>query len=107
MRVPLVELIYDADCPNVGLARRRLEQALSEAGQADWLEWDRSSSESPAYACRFGSPTILIDGIDVAGEGPSVDACACRVYDIDGHLDGAPAAAVILSAYRQATRSEP
>jgi len=32
---PKIELIYDADYPNVGRARERLSQAVAERGQGD------------------------------------------------------------------------
>ena len=60
-----VELIYDADCPNVAATRARLIAAFAAAGLAPrWQEWQRGSEGSPEYARRFGSPTILVDGRD-------------------------------------------
>ncbi|HXE89715.1 MAG TPA: hypothetical protein VNK82_01995 [Terriglobales bacterium] len=79
--MPRVELIYDLDCPNVSEARVELLRAFERAGMpARWEEWERSAAESPSYARRFGSPTVLVDGEDIipmdeiAGEG------CCRLY---------------------------
>jgi len=42
-----VELIYDADCPNVAAARCLLIQAFARTGvSARWCEWERGAPES-------------------------------------------------------------
>ena len=80
-----VELIYDADCPNVPATRSLLIKAFTQTGvSARWKEWDRNSAESPAYASSFGSPSILVDGQDIAGVLPSTGTRACRVYSGSG-----------------------
>ncbi len=66
-----VDLIYDADCPNVAAARSQLLAAFARAGRAArWSEWDRGRPDSPGYVRGYGSPTILVDGRDVAGAEP-------------------------------------
>jgi hypothetical protein len=99
--MPRVELIYDADCPNVLDARRVLEEAFSLASlEPSWTEWERSSPGSPPHVRGYGSPTILVDGRDLAGAEPTADGCdACRVYDHGGGvLRGVPRAAQIAAA---------
>ncbi len=95
-----VELIYDADCPNVTQARSLLIKAFARSGvSARWLEWDRASPESPGYVRAFGSPTILVDGKDVAETGAVSGAGACRVYsDSAGRLSGIPPLDTVSSA---------
>lgn len=102
--MPRVELVYDADCPNVEAAREQLRRALAQAGQAtQWEEWERSDPAAPAYARRYGSPTILVDGRDVAG-GPPTDANCCRLYRTgEGRLQGIPSVKAIASALCEAT----
>lgn len=79
--MPKVELIYDQDCPNVTAARANLMKALTRANlTAKWQEWDRKSSDSPHYVRRYGSPSILIDGVDVGGSEPGTENASCRVY---------------------------
>jgi len=87
-----LELIYDDDCPNVPAAREALRQACEQAGiSPEWHEWDRADSASPTYAAQYGSPTVLVDGEDVAGSNSQSDAQACRVYRTDaGQMLGAP-----------------
>ena len=94
-----VELIYDAQCLNVEAARSRLREAFQAAGlSAHWREWDRNDPESPARVRGYGSPTILIDGQDVAGAAPG-EANACRVYaQGDGGFARVPSVAVIVEA---------
>ncbi len=97
--MPTVELIYDRDCPNVEDTRVQLRQALEAAGLApEWQEWDRADPRAPAYARRYGSPTVLVDGRDVAGTEPS-DAPSCRIYaSTAGRGRGVPAADMIAAA---------
>jgi mercuric ion transport protein len=100
--VTRVELIYDGDCPNVPKARVRLLQAFAEAGIAPhWLEWERGDPASPDYVRGYGSPTILVDGRDVEGAGPSDDIHCCRLYsDSESGFQGAPPVRSITSALR-------
>ena len=91
-----VELLYDEDCPNAETARVALAGALSALKKpVKWTEWERASVEAPAYAHSYGSPTILIDGVDVAGALPDRTANSCRLY---GHKQGAPSVAQIQKA---------
>lgn len=86
-----IELIYDRDCPNVHAARANLREALTQAGlPATWQEWERGSAECPPHYRRYGSPTILIHGRDVALSADT-EAGHCRLYaDGQGGFQGAP-----------------
>lgn len=97
---PTVEFIYDADCPNVEAARGQLLMAFERVRIApQWQEWDRAKEDTPPYAGSYGSPTLLVDGRDVAGVEPSADAACCRVYrGEDGSLSGVPSADEIVRA---------
>jgi hypothetical protein len=96
-----VELIYDADCPNVAETRANLLRALTTAQvEAKCTEWERSSPSSPAYAAGFGSPTVLVEGLDVAGENPTPYISCCRFYAFEGRYSGAPSVELILSYLR-------
>ena len=95
-----VELIYDTDCPNIRHAREALLRGFSEAGlRPSWTEWDRKSPDSPAYARRYGSPTVLVNGREVTGVPPTEDSDSCRIYDHGtGDLRCAPPVKAIASA---------
>ena len=97
--MPTVELIYDSDCPNVPRARANLMRAFSQAGLAPrWQEWDRADIEAPVYTRAYGSPTVLVNGKDVAGS-DGADAASCRIYaGDDGRNQGAPPVALMAAA---------
>lgn len=98
-----VELVYDRDCPNVDAARAVLRCAFAEIGVAPaWKEWDRKARDAPHYVRGYGSPTILVNGKDVAGVEPRAGADCCRLYRSDeGGLCGVPLVAQIVAAMRR------
>ena len=100
---PKIELVYDADCPNVEPARGRLREAIAEDGRGlQWTEWVSDDPSLPEHARAYASPTILINQRDVAPD--PTRANACRLYDQgDGTLHLAPPVAMIIAALR--TRS--
>lgn len=102
-----VELIYDADCPNVAETRTNLRRALVQVGlPARWLEWNLSWPKAPAHTKGFGSPAILVNGQDIAGAAPFEAAC-CRVYDVAGIRSGAPPCELIVRALTAAKAGAP
>lgn len=96
-----IEFIYQPDCPNVDAARAALRHALVAAGkEPHWREWNSTLPACPPHARAYGSPTILINGLDVAGAEPS-HAPACRIYrDATGRSVGAPPVELIGAALR-------
>jgi len=99
-----IELIYDADCPNIESARQHLRTACTQVGEdGDWREWDRSKATSPNYAQCYGSPTILVNGRDIAGENAGAEANCCRIYeDEEGTLSGVPSVDLIVRSLQGA-----
>lgn len=104
--MPTIEFIYDRDCPNVDPARAALRAALSTLKRKlVWREWDRADASAPEYVRAYGSPTILVDGKDIAGMPPG-DASACRIYrNEQGNTRGIPDSQLILSAVQRASRN--
>lgn len=103
--MPVVDLVYDPECPNAGLTRSNLERAFSLAGvEAAWQEHRIGDPEAPRRVLGYGSPTVLVDGFDVAGVAPH-DANCCRVYGMAGGLSGAPSIEQIAGALRAAVDS--
>ena len=94
-----VDLIFDADCPNVEAARAQLLQAFEAVQLAPrWQEWIRGAVGNPPHVDEYGSPTILVDGHDVAA-GTVADGATCRLYtDEAGGLQSVPPLQSILSA---------
>jgi mercuric ion transport protein len=99
-----VELIYDTDCPNVAETRTNLLGAFAAARvEAKWTEWERSSPSCPAYVAGFGSPTVLVEGRDVAGENPGGHTSCCRLYaSAEGRYSGAPSVDLIKASFAPA-----
>ena len=109
MNANRVELIYDADCPNVAQARSLLIQAFTQTGvSARWRELERSAPDCPEYARRYGSPTILVDERDVGGGAPGAGNAACRIYsDNDGKLSRTPPLEAICMALLNGSTGKP
>jgi mercuric ion transport protein len=107
--VPVVDLIYDEGCPNVDSARALLRSALAQLGlRAEWREWDRASPGTPPGFRGFGSPTILVDGIDVSGDdepSQTEHGTHCRLYLNEDRLGGVPALGDIVAAFLRHDRS--
>lgn len=102
MILPMIELIFDRDCPNAEPCRAVLRSALAEAGMPQsWREWDRNASETPAEYRAFGSPTLLVDGRDISAAPGAASATgnSCRVYvdEASGRLRGTPSVQSIVS----------
>jgi hypothetical protein len=96
----LIHLLYFPDCPNVGAAREALREALTRVG-ANWQlnELDVTDPRTPTHLSSWGSPTILIDGADVAGDDAS-ESC-CRLYP-GSETRGAPSPRMIEAALLRA-----
>jgi hypothetical protein len=95
--MPTVELVYFSGCPHVHAARAALRDALAMTGQPPvWQEWDQTRPTAPARVQGFGSPTILVGGRDVSGNGRESAGLACRSHAI-------PEPEVIAAALRVGT----
>lgn len=103
-----VELVYDRDCPNVTGARAAIVRAFCDVGLTPrWSEWMRTATDSPERVREFASPTVLVDGADVAGEGSKALAGTCRLYSgADGRQTGIPPAEIIAAALRRVMRND-
>jgi mercuric ion transport protein len=76
-----IQLLWFPGCPNVDAARAALREAKTRAGvDAAVEEIDVSAPNAPIDLRNWGSPTILVDGVDVGGQ-RAADASACRLYD--------------------------
>jgi hypothetical protein len=94
-----IQLLYFVGCPHVEPARAALRAALVHEGLgADVEEIDVNAAGAPAWARGWGSPTILIDGEDVAGE-RGAGGSSCRLY-----AGGAPSLDRIRAGLRAAGR---
>ena len=85
-----IQLLHFEGCPNVDAVRVALRDALAaEKLDVAVEEIDVERADAPDWARGWGSPTILIDGEDVAGQ-ERTTASSCRLY-----AGGAPSVEVI------------
>jgi hypothetical protein len=85
-----ITLLYFEDCPNWKVADERLTAIAAE--RAD-IRFTRHLVETPAEAERtrfHGSPSILVDGVDVFAETSSEVGLSCRRYLTPDGYAGAP-----------------
>ena len=90
---------------NIQDARELLRQALKQAKvPLIWKEWEVNHPDTPQHVRNYGSPTILIDGQDLAGNFEADNNGCCRIY-LDSHEDnrGVPSASIV-KAISQATQ---
>lgn len=65
-----IQLLHVPDCPMVNQLRTRLHRCLHQAGISMMVE----ETEGP-----YPSPTLLIDGVDVATGDPPPSGACCRL----------------------------
>lgn len=103
-----IEFQFFADCPSHEAALQRLKAVLAEAGARAQIRVVEVTEEAQARRLSFwGSPTILINGNDIAPPPPGAQpGLACRAYRLDdGRISPLPTAAMIRRALRRALES--
>ena len=84
-----------------------LAAALEKQGlPVEWREWMRGRTETSVRFGGFGSPTILVDGVDIEGSDPdaSLGVPCCRLYPHDDYMRGVPDFATIAAALARVIR---
>ena len=85
-----ITLQYFDDCPNWQTTGHHLDQLIAE-GLDLTVSYERIDSEEKAVEKQFhGSPTVLVDGVDLFAEEFTPVALACRMYRTDRGLAGSP-----------------
>ena len=79
MAAPLIQFLTFGGCPLADAARIELEAALAECGIESYDEIDIGDPSTAETLRGWGSPTVLVNGKDVAGQ-PKGDNLCCRVY---------------------------
>ena len=82
MSAPRVELLWWEGCPSTEKARDLLVEVLTEHGlDPAAIEMREIATEADASRERFvGSPTIRVDGVEVAPEEGEPVGLTCRIY---------------------------
>ena len=106
MRAPNVELLWWEGCPSTERALADLRDALRDTGlDPASVRMREIQTDADADVAAFaGSPTILIDGVDVdpPPDGEPI-GLTCRVYRRrDGRISPTPDPAVVRKALRRA-----
>ncbi|TFB54413.1 thioredoxin family protein [Cryobacterium tagatosivorans] len=87
-----VEIRHTADCPNWEQAGRMVRQALIATGHPD-VEIGSREIRTPQDAENFpyaGSPTLVLDGVDIFPGAERIVDLACRLYATPNGLAGLP-----------------
>ena len=93
MPEPLVELLWWDGCPSWPEALEQLRAAMRESGfDPERIGMQHVDSDAEADRLGFvGSPTILIDGEDIAPPGDEPTGLTCRIYRLrDGRVSPLP-----------------
>lgn len=99
-----VQLLFFPGCPNADGARAALRRCLADTGlPAAIEEIDVTAASTPAHLRDWGSPTILIEGVDVGGQVAPTGA-SCRLYGVDAKSRGVPSESLIRTALERARR---
>jgi glutaredoxin-related protein len=112
MRAPKLELLWSEGCPSTERALTDLRQAAADLGLgAVNIEMREIRTDEEATATGFiGSPTILVDGIDVVVDGGEHEGTGltCRVYRRrDGRISPTPDPDDLRAALAGADHAEP
>jgi hypothetical protein len=113
-RAPKLELLWWEGCPSTERALHELREAAADLGleAADITMREIRTDEEAAAAGFLGSPTILVDGIDVVvdhgPDGDGVTGLTCRVYRRrDGRVSPTPDPDDLRAALAAADHAEP
>lgn len=105
--MPHVELLWWEGCPSTEATLETVRQVLADEGlDPNLVEMREISTESDAEAERFtGSPTLRIDGVEVAPASGEPIGLSCRVYRLrDGRPSPTPDPQDIRETLRKAVR---
>jgi hypothetical protein len=107
--VPDLELLWWEGCPSTEKALDELRAALADVGlgEAEIRTREIETDVEAEQAGFRGSPTILIDGVDVAGAAEGDIGLGCRVYRRrDGRISPTPDPDDLRDALRLAAARE-
>ena len=85
-----ITLLYFDDCPNWKIADERLAAVAAERTDLTVTRHLVDTLEDAERVGFHGSPSILMDGVDVFAEADAGVGLSCRVYRTPDGLAGAP-----------------
>jgi hypothetical protein len=100
-----VEVLYVTDCPSHVPTVRLLQDVLAAGGiKAEITEVLIVDAQMASELKFRGSPTIRINGLDIAGESSDTGTFACRLY-LGSHQIGVPPIEMVWHALSRARES--
>jgi hypothetical protein len=105
-RRPVIEVLYVQDCPHYQATLALVERVRAEVGIDTELRTTVIVDQAAADQARFpGSPTVRVDGRDVApGSEPVTEyLVGCRLYRLEHRFAGQPEERWIRQALLRAT----
>jgi hypothetical protein len=98
-----VEVLYFAACPSWTVAVERLRRALDASGLAGTpiRTVPVETAADMAMTGFAGSPTVLVDGLDLFPGAAPVGELACRLYPTPEGLSGSPSLVAFMEALSQ------
>jgi hypothetical protein len=86
-------VLHIDECPNLEDARKALAEVIDELAVSDvTLTFTLIASSEEAARHRFaGSPTVLVDGLDVVPGVEPTTNLSCRIYRDGKKIAGSPA----------------
>ncbi len=98
-----ITVLHVEGCPNIGLVRERLTEALDRLGlSATVVERVVVDADEAAASGFRGSPTLLVDGRDpFPTTAPA--GLACRLYPTPNGPQGAPTVEALVEVFRRST----
>jgi hypothetical protein len=97
-----IRILHIDACPNWREAGVRMRAALTTIGvEVGAVDYHLVTDETPVSDLPFaGSPTILVDGVDLFPSDGATTELACRVYVSNGRLAGLPTVDELVEALR-------
>ncbi len=97
-----IEILYVPGCPHLDVARRHLDGALEAAGVVALVRENAvGDAETAARRGMRGSPTVVVDGRDAVASDEPFGSLSCRLYSVDGRLQGSPSVEQLVEALRR------
>ncbi|MEV0169128.1 hypothetical protein [Nonomuraea fuscirosea] len=94
------------DCPNEPVLRERLARALTAYPHASITHRVIDDEADAVRWGMHGSPTLLINGVDVFATPEAAPSLSCRLYqDETGSTGGAPSVTALCQALGHAVRN--
>jgi hypothetical protein len=95
-----IEVLAVPDCPHLAEAVARLRVAVAVTRTEGAFVSERVIENEPqaAAAGMNGSPTILIDGVDLFPVWPAEPSVSCRLYRSRAGIEGVPTVDALVDA---------